>query len=155
MHFNLICISELWSPRLLKILTPEGLNWLLGNVDLKRKLFTQVELSITPQYLVVSHLLCWLKFFEVSLSLLKKSQPKKKKQSKITVFLWPISVKVQNLLNEKSYRALNEPRKESFQNTPNVSFSTFGYGIWDLFKIWTSSTPIFLVSWFKWKMYQG
>ena len=29
---------------------------MLGNVDLKRKLFTQVELSITPQYLVVSHL---------------------------------------------------------------------------------------------------
>ena len=56
MHFNLICISELWSPRLLKILTPEGLNWLLGNVDLKRKLFTQGELSITPQYIIVAHL---------------------------------------------------------------------------------------------------
>ena len=57
MHFNLICISELWSPRLLKILTPEGLNWLLGNVDLKRKLFTQGELSITPQYIIVAHLM--------------------------------------------------------------------------------------------------
>ena len=57
MHFNLICISELWSPRLLKILTPEGLNWLLGNVDLKRKLFTQGELSITPQDIIVAHLL--------------------------------------------------------------------------------------------------
>ena len=56
-HLNLICISELRSPRRLKIWTPEGYKWLFGKVDLKRKLFTQGELSITPQYLVVAHLL--------------------------------------------------------------------------------------------------
>ena len=67
-------------------------------------------------------ILCWLQFFEVSLSLLKKS-PAKKECLKITIFLWPISVEVQNLLNEKSYRAPNELRRESFQSSPNMIFS--------------------------------
>ena len=79
----------------------------------------------------------------------------KRKQSIITIFLWPFSVKVQNLLKEKSYRAPNGPRRESFQNSPKMSFSILWYDIWDLFRIWTSSTPIFLVSLFQWKMYQG
>ena len=70
-------------------------------------------------------------------------------------FFLPISVKVQNLLREKSYRAPNGPRRESFQNSPKMSFSISYYNIWDLFRIWTSSTPIFLVSLFQWKMYQG